>query len=497
VNLYQYPTTSKYIGLSVLAASLFAGGYLLHDPFAIHEAKANIHENIVNAKPSSLSASNSVLKTLPDFSSIASSQGPAVVNISVTGTVKTGYSGSNGAPQLNPDDPFYEFFKHFQQPMPDQESPVQGQGSGFIVKSDGVILTNAHVVENADEVTVKLNDNREFKAKVIGIDKLTDVAVLKIDAKNLPAVKIGNPQLAKVGEWVVAIGSPFGFENTITAGIISAKSRALPDENFVPFLQTDVAVNPGNSGGPLFNLNGEVIGINSQIYSRSGGYQGLSFSIPIDVAMNVEHQLLDKGKVSRGQLGIAIQNINQDLASSFGLDTPHGALVSAVKKASPAEKGGVVPGDVILKFNGQDIVNASDLPPLVAELSPGTNAKVDVWRNHKSKELNVKLDELINTEDKPTAAYVPSNSKIGLMVRPLSKEEAKKAEVDQGLVVENVDQGPAEKAGIKPGDILLAVNGEKIKSVEQLKAYLDKHQKYLAILVQRGDSKLFVPIEIG
>ncbi|MGV3581613.1 MAG: DegQ family serine endoprotease [Methylophilus sp.] len=495
MNFYQYPNASKYIGMSILAASLFASGYLYHDQFAIHEAKANVQENVVNL-PSNINASKNVLKALPDFSSIAASQGPAVVNISVSGAVKTGL-GPRGAPQLNPDDPFYEFFKRFQQPMPDQEAPVQGQGSGFIVKADGVILTNAHVVENADEVTVKLNDNREYKAKVIGVDKLSDVAVLKIDAKNLPTVKIGNPQSAKVGEWVVAIGSPFGFENTITAGIISAKSRALPDENFVPFLQTDVAVNPGNSGGPLFNLNGEVIGINSQIYSQSGGYQGLSFSIPIDVAMNVEHQLLDKGKVSRGQLGIAIQSINQELASSFGLFTPHGALVSAVKKGSPADKSGVAPGDVILKFNGKDINNASDLPPLVAELSPGTASKIEVWRNHKSKVLNVKLDELINPEDKPTHMMEPSNNKIGLTVRPLSELEAIKAEVDQGLVVENVNRGPAEKAGIKPGDILLAVNGEKIKSVEQFKTYLDKNQKYLAILVLRGDSKLFIPVEIG
>ncbi|MGZ8270538.1 MAG: DegQ family serine endoprotease, partial [Methylophilus sp.] len=478
MNFYQYPNASKYIGFSALAASLFACGYLFHDQIAIHEAKAYVHENNVSL-PSNTYSSKSVLKSLPDFSSIASSQGPAVVNISVSSAVKSNL-GPHGAPQLNPDDPYYEFFKRFQQPTPDQEAPSQGQGSGFIVKADGVILTNAHVVENAEEVTVKLNNNREYKASVIGVDKLSDVAVLKIDAKNLPTVKIGNPQLAKVGEWVVAIGSPFGFENTITAGIISAKSRALPDENFVPFLQTDVAVNPGNSGGPLFNLNGEVIGINSQIYSQSGGYQGLSFSIPIDVAMNVEHQLLDKGKVSRGQLGIAIQSINQELAGSFGLITPHGALVSAVKKASPAERAGVAPGDVILKFNGKDINNASDLPPLVAELSPGTDSKIEVWRNHKSKELNVKLEELINVEDKPTRILEPSNNKIGLTVRPLSKLEAEKAEVDEGLVVENVNRGPAEKAGIKPGDILLAVNGEKIKSIDQFKTYLDKNQKYLA-----------------
>jgi serine protease Do len=482
---------AKYTSLGLVAFGLFAGGYFYHGNATLQQSHMQVSQPAISSAVNT--APRSVLTALPDFSSIASSQGPAVVNISVTGTVKTRFNG----PEIDPNDPFFQFFRHFQPNTPQQETPIQGQGSGFIVNSNGVILTNAHVVADANEVTVKLNDNREYKAKVIGIDKATDIAVIKVDAKDLPTVKIGNPQSTRVGEWVVAIGSPFGFENTITAGIVSAKSRALPDENYVPFLQTDVAVNPGNSGGPLFNLNGEVIGINSQIYSRSGGYQGLSFAIPIDVAMNVEHQLLDTGKVSRGQLGIAIQGINQDLASSFGLDKPHGALVSSVKKASPADKGGLEPGDVILKFNGKNINNATELPPLVADLAPGTNAQVEIWRDHKPKTLNVKLGELVSTESQPTTVSKAEEGKLGLAVRPLSPEEAKKAHVDNGLLVEEVADGPAAEAGIRPGDVLLAVNGKKITSVDQLKDYVEKNQKYMAILVLRGDSKLFVPVEIG
>ena len=349
---------------------------------------------------------------------------------------------------------------------------------------------------NADEVIVKLTDKREFKAKVIGIDKPTDVAVLKINAKNLPTVRIGDSKTVRVGQWVVAIGSPFGFVNSVTAGIMSAKSRSLPDENYTPFLQTDVPINPGNSGGPLFNLNGEVIGINSQIYTQSGGYQGLSFSIPIDIAMKVEKQLVDHGKVSRGRLGVMIQGVNQDLARSFGLNKPTGALVSSVEKGSPAEKAGIEPGDVILKFNGKQVDSSEDLPSMVADIAPGTTAKVEVWRNGRARDLSVDVGEM-----KIASADVKSVSGdkggLGLEVRPLTPGERKQAEVGEGLLVENVDQGPAANAGIQTGDVILSVDGEKVGSARKLRSLVSKHKKDVALLVLRGSAKMFVPIQLG
>jgi serine protease Do len=376
--------------------------------------------------------------------------------------------------------------------------PRQGQGSGFIVAADGLILTNAHVVADAEEVTVKLTDKREFKAKVIGADKLTDVAVLRIDARDLPTVKIGSAREARVGEWVVAIGSPFGFENSVTAGIISAKSRSLPDEGYVPFLQTDVAINPGNSGGPLFNLNGEVIGINSQIFSRSGGYQGLSFAIPIDVAMKVEQQLVDHGKVSRGRMGVAVQELNQSLAESFGLDKPRGALVSSVEKGSPAERAGVEPGDVILKFNGQEVARSSDLPPLVADLAPGSSANLEVWRGQRTRTLSVKLGELPGSLAQ-AAAEPADRTQLGLAARPLTAAERRELGVAEGgLVVERVaDGGPAARAGIRPGDVILSAGGEKLADVGQLRGLAARKGKYLALQLLRGDQRLFVPLNFG
>jgi serine protease Do len=362
MQLNNLPSSIKYGVFALVIAAASMGGYIYRGTIPISEAKA-----VSIALPTQASNPNAGIATpvikLPDFAEIASQQGPAVVNISVSGSVKTGFSGLPGFPQMDPNDPFYEFFRRFQAPPQNNSVPTHGLGSGFIVRPDGVILTNAHVVSDADEVIVKLTDKREFKAKVTAIDKLSDVAVLKIKADNLPTVKIGDPQNARVGEWVIAIGSPFGFENTVTAGIISAKSRSLPDEGYVPFLQTDVPVNPGNSGGPLFNMKGEVIGINSQIYSRSGGFQGLSFAIPIDVAMNVERQLLEHGKVSRGRLGVMVQDVDQQLADTFGLDKPAGALVSSVEKNSPAKKAGIEPGDVILKFDGKGIGSSQTSRP--------------------------------------------------------------------------------------------------------------------------------------
>ena len=493
MKLSEYPKTWKLLGIAAVFSALFSAGYLYRNHTLINEAHAIANPEVSTPVAEAFRPTPS---SLPDFASIAASQGPAVVNISVSGTIKAGLSKFHGFPGMDPDDPFYDFFRHFQPPESEGDSHTQALGSGFIVKPEGIILTNAHVVDDADEVTVKLTDKREFKAKVIGIDKPSDVAVLKINANNLPSVKIGNSQTARVGDWVVAIGSPFGFENTVTAGIVSAKSRSLPDESYVPFLQTDVAINPGNSGGPLFNLNGEVIGINSQIYSRSGGYQGLSFAIPIDVAMKVERQLVDHGKVSRGRLGVAIQPVTQELAHSFGLDKPAGALVSSVEKGSPADKAGIEPGDVILKFNGKAIDSSEELPPLVADVKPDTEAKVELWHGNKSKELAVRVGEM-NTSASKTELAAVNKGKLGLAVRPLSEEEQKQADVSQGLMVEDVTDGPAAKAGIRPGDIILAVNGQKIATAEQLRALVDKGQKNLALLVIRGDSKVFVPITIG
>jgi serine protease Do len=488
----QIANALKVSALAAAVTLAFAGGYSYsqHGKSPVSEAVA------ASAAAAAPDAPRAPGVALPDFADIAARHGPAVVNISVSGSVKTAFNGlSRGLPKMEPDDPFFDFFRRFQGPNV-REIPKRGQGSGFILSSDGIVLTNAHVVADADEVTVKLTDRREFKAKVIGVDKPTDIAVLRIDAKNLPTVKVGDPQRARVGEWVVAIGSPFGFENSVTAGIISAKSRSLPDEGYVPFLQTDVAINPGNSGGPLFNLNGEVIGINSQIYSQSGGYQGLSFSIPIDVAMKVEKQLVENGKVSRGRLGVLIQNVDQSLAESFGLDKATGALVGSVEKGSPADKAGIEAGDVILKFNGKDIARSSDLPPLVADVTPGSKAEIEIWRKNKSRTLTVSVGETkVAKADQREAPA--AKGKLGLSVRPLTNDEKKEAEVADGLIVEDVADGPAAKAGIRPGDVILSVNGEKVASVEQLRALVDKKDKRVALQILRDDQKMFVPIQIG
>ena len=478
----------------VIAMAMFGGYTYTHrDGIAPSGVNAAVNPNAIQPRTDTAREVNVIV---PDFSDIVAKQGPAVVNVSVSGRNKTVLSQIPGMPKLDPNDPFSEFFRRFQIPAPRADMPTRGQGSGFIVSPDGVILTNAHVVADADEVTVRLTDRREFKAKVIGVDKLSDVGVLKIDAKNLPYVTIGEPAHARVGEWVLAIGSPFGFDNSVTAGIISAKSRSLPDEGYVPFLQTDVAINPGNSGGPLFNLKGEVIGINSQIYSQSGGYQGLSFAIPIDVAMKVERQLLDHGKVSRGRLGVLIQPVDQAIAESFNLEKAAGALVGSVEKGSPGDKAGVEPGDVILKFQGKDINKSSELPPLVADLPPGTKAELQLWRNGISKNVLVNLGEM-KVAEAPEKAVTVAKGKLGLSVRPLTADERKDAEISEGLVVEKVSDGAVARAGFKPGDIILAVNGEKVGSAEQLRSLVDKKSKRIALQVLRDDQKRFVPIDLG
>jgi serine protease Do len=433
---------------------------------------------------------------LPDFTELVEKQGPSVVNVSTTSSARAG--PQSPVPE---DDPFYEFFRRFGPQQP-RDYEARSLGSGFIISTDGYILTNAHVVDAADEVTVKLNDKREFKAKVIGSDKRTDVAIVKIDATGLPAVKIGDPEKLKVGEWVVAIGSPFGFDNTVTAGIVSAKGRSLPQENYVPFIQTDVAINPGNSGGPLFNLKGEVVGMNSQIYSRTGGFMGLSFSIPIDVATDVSNQLKTTGRVSRGRIGVVIQEVTKELAESFGLTKPVGALVNSVEKGGPADKAGLEASDVILKFDGKTVTNSVDLPRIVAATRPGSKVTAQVWRKGTAKEVTITVGEM--PEEKVALRSGRRDSKtgnvvgrLGLTLSELTAEQRKELGIIGGLLVEDV-QGAAAKAGIRRGDLLMALNNQDIKSIEQLTQLLTQFEKArsVALLVRRGDGALYVPLRL-
>ena len=479
---------STAVGAAIVAA--LAGGYVYRGrALASPGATASSSAPAIPVGPQAGAAS------LPDFSGIVQRYGPAVVNVSTTGATKARLEDSPFG-QLDPDDPFYFFFKRFGTPRERGPMIMRGLGSGFIVKSNGVILTNAHVVEGASEVKVKLTDRREFQAKVIGVDKASDVAVLKIDARDLPVVKIGDPEHVRVGEWVLAIGSPFGFENSATAGIVSARARSLPDGGYVPFIQTDVAVNPGNSGGPLFDAAGEVIGINSQIYSQSGGYMGLSFAIPMNVATKVEQQLLAHGKVVRGKLGVTIQDVNQDLARSFGLPKPEGALVSSVERNGPAAKAGLEPGDVILSLNGTEVSSSTDLPPRVAELEPGTRVKLGVWRDHHQRDVEVRLGEVSGPTVAGSQEQGHSGGRLGLAVRPLTPDERRQAGVDGGLLVEEAE-GPAARAGIQRGDVVLALNGTRVTAAEQLRELVAKSGKHVALLVERGEARIFVPVDLG
>ena len=483
--------TFKRSAIALAVVGAFAAGTVIADRTATIKpaGAANAPAAVVAATPNAIAG-------LPDFSALVATHGPAVVQISVMHEGRK--VAARGMPDDDDDDalpPQLPGFRGFRGQPPSQ-GPSQGMGSGFIVDANGVILTNAHVVADADEVTVRLVDKREFKAKVLGSDKTTDIAVIKIEAKDLPVVKIGNPASARVGEWVVAIGAPFGLENTVTSGIISAKGRALPGDAAVPFIQTDAAVNPGNSGGPLFNLKGEVIGVNSQIFSRSGGFQGLAFAVPIDVAIDVKDQIQQNGKVSHGRLGVTIQEVSQALADNFGLKTPGGALVSTVGKDSAAAKAGVEPGDVILKFEGKDISRSSDLPPLVAQMKPGAKVTLEVWRDGKSKELTATVGELADKTTVASAKGEAAKGKLGVAVRPLSPEEKKSGEVANGVVVEEV-AGAAAKAGVRQGDVIVAVNNTPVKSPEQLRELIGKSGKTVALLVQREEARIFIPVTIG
>ncbi|MBA5686357.1 DegQ family serine endoprotease [Rugamonas apoptosis] len=493
--------TVKRLTLAVAAAGVLAAGgaIAVHQNNAVAAAAPGL--TVASAAAPVAAPVPAPLMTLPDFSVIAAHNGPAVVNISVTGSTKTAMDmGDQASRRGDPfgDDPFFEFFRRFQgQQRGMREVPTHGVGSGFIISPDGVILTNAHVVRDASEVSVKLTDRREFRAKVLGSDPKTDVAVLKIDAKNLPVVPLAKANDLRVGEWVLAIGSPYGLESTVTAGVVSAKGRSLPDGN-VPFIQTDVAVNPGNSGGPLFNTRGEVVGINSQIYSQTGGYQGLSFAIPIDVANKVKDQIVATGKVVHAKLGVSVQEVNQGFADSFGLPTPEGALVSNVERGSAAEKAGLKPGDVIRKLNGQTVVSSGDLPAIVGLATPGDKVALQVWRQGKSVDLTATL---ANAADKTADADQPAHGasaklKLGLALRPLDPQEKRESGLAGGLLIEDAG-GAAANAGVQPGDVLLSVNGRPVTSIEQVREVVAKSDKSVALLIQRGDEKIFIPVRLG
>jgi serine protease Do len=430
---------------------------------------------------------------LPDFVSLVDRYGPAVVNIDVRGTVKTRSRRDDSDDEDS--SPFAPFFRGM--PNGPQAQPMRGEGSGFIVRSDGVILTNAHVVADADQVTVKLTDRREFSAKVIGVDKRTDVAVIKIDAKNLPIVSVGDDADLKVGQWVVAIGSPFGFENSVTQGIVSAKARSLgPEDSSVPFIQTDVAVNPGNSGGPLFDLQGRVVGINSQIYSRSGGFQGLSFAIPISLAMNIEDQLLTHGKAEHARLGVGVQTLDQKLATAFGLSSPNGALIGKVEDESAAAKAGIKAGDVVQTLNGKPVADSGQFAAAIAAQRPGAKVELGIWRDRSAKTMSVVLGADDSAQVATADRQEAKQGQLGLTVRPLTQQEKSQSGLRSGLVVEDVD-GAAADAGIEPGDVVVGANGREIKTIQDLKTAVKGSNNAVALLVQHGDAQIYVPVPVG
>ena len=447
-------------------------------------------------------------RSLPDFTELVERNRAAVVNISTTQRrtvpadrprMPRGFE----MPDLPEDSPFREFFRRFFGEGEIEEFDTQSLGSGFIISQDGFIISNNHVVRNADEVIVRLSDRREYKARVVGTDEPSDVALLKIDADGLPAVRLGTGYELKVGEWVLAIGSPFGFDHSVTAGIVSAKGRSLPRENYVPFIQTDVAINPGNSGGPLFNLQGEVVGVNSQIFSRTGGFMGLSFAIPIDVAMDVADQLREKGRVSRGWLGVLIQDVTRELAESFGMAKPQGALVARVLEGSPAERAGFEVGDILLSFDEHAIERSSDLPPIVGRTRVGREVEVEILRAGQSMTLMVTTDELpADDELQVAAAGTPGDveaTKLGLVVRDMTDEERASVDVaEQGVVVSGVSAGPAERAGIRAGDLILMLNNQKVASSDDFARLVAElpQDKAVSVLVQRQGNPIFLALKL-
>ena len=475
----MFTKTLKPAAVIAAAAIAFSGALLSATP----------------AVASGLAPQTTVATTqLPDFVQLVEKYGKGVVNISTVREARV----VEGADPFGFDERHAEIFRRFGFPFPfgggpRQEPERRGTGSGFIISADGLILTNHHVVDGADEIKVRLTDNREFTGKVLGSDAKTDIAVVKIDAKDLPYLTMGNSDELKVGEWVAAIGSPFGLDNTVTSGIVSAKSRKLPSDQYVPFIQTDVAVNPGNSGGPLFNMKGEVVGINSQIFSTSGGFMGLSFAIPSNLAMQIKDQLVKNGKVTRGRIGVVIQSVTQDLAESFGMKTPKGAIVSQVEKDGPAAKAGLQEGDIITAVNGRAIDDSVDMPVIIGSMAPGSIAKLSIIRNNKDMTLDVKVEEAPNESASSNASKTAAANKLGVTVRPLNDEEKAKAETEGLLVTEST--GAARKAGIREGDIIVNVHGVKIKKTDALARVLEKN-KNLRVLVQRRDGRIFIPVRL-
>jgi serine protease Do len=458
----------------------------------------------VPAQQAPKSAAGGRTANLPDFTALMKQQGPAVVNVITKRENPRTARAPQGQQGQPPDDPVLEFFRRFMPEGPERgptpgPEPGQGLGSGFIISQDGYILTNAHVVAGDGEVTVRLADaKREFKAKVIGADERTDIALIKVEAKDLPTVKLGKSGALQPGEWVAAIGSPFGFENTITAGIVSATGRALPAESYVPFIQTDVAVNPGNSGGPLINLAGEVVGVNSMIYSQTGGYMGVSFAIPIEVALEVSKQLRAEGKVTRGRLGVRIQPMTKELAQSFKLQEANGALIASVEPGSPADKAGLKPGDVVLAFNGQAIDEPNKLPRLVAATKPGQSANLRIWRDGKAEEVKFTAAELVS-EAKAAKAVPDRNAKpnrLGLVVSELPPAQRRALGIDYGVVVEAAD---GSRTPLRPGDVIVGVGRESFKSIEEFDRLISRQQQgdTVALLVRRGEATIYVPVEVG
>jgi serine protease Do len=444
-------------------------------------------------------------RDLPDFVDLAEKYGPSVVNISTTQKIDK-HAQQFNMPDLPEDSPFNEFFRRFfgEGDGEPKDFDARSLGSGFIVSKDGYILTNNHVVRDADTIIVRLSDRREFEAELVGTDERSDMALLKVNASGLPEVKIGKSTDLRVGEWVLAIGSPFGFDHSVTAGIVSAKGRSLPSENYVPFIQTDVAINPGNSGGPLFNMDGEVVGINSQIYSRTGGFMGLSFSIPIEVAMDVVDQLKTSGHVVRGWLGVLIQDVTRELAESFGMKRPHGALVSSVLPDSPAAKAGFKVGDVIVEFNGEKIERSGELPPIVGRTRVGSTAPVKVLRDGRKKTLRVTIGELPSEEELASTTPGGSSSAVAenrlkVEVRNLTAEQKKQLSIDKGVYVQSVKKGPARSAGISRGDIILRINNIEISDVKQFKNVIDDlpANKSIPVLVQRRGGPIFLAMKIS
>ena len=483
------------VSFALIAAGIGAGlatGYTHLDSLSVGAAHAA-------TQPPALvvpAATPAAASNLPDFTALVDRAGVSVVNIS---TFHAKGKGGQDSEEMDEDSPYYDFFKRFgggpNGPGMRPQQPSRGLGSGFIVSPDGYIVTNAHVVDGATEVIVKLTDRREFTAKVIGSDKRTDIALVKIDAKNLSPLDFTAKPAVKRGEWVIAIGSPFGFENSVSAGVVSGVHRALPDGQMVPFIQTDVAVNPGNSGGPLLNAAGQVVGVNSQIYSRSGGYMGLSFAIPVDVAVKVAEQLKSTGKVQHGRLGVGIQGLDQTLAQSFGLPDSNGALVGQIEKDSPAAKAGFKSGDVIRKIDGVAVVDSTDVTSRIGNTAPGTMLNVEVWRAGKAVELSAKVGTLDGDKVAKLDDDGEAKGKLGVAVRPRSAEE-QKAGARAGLVVERAG-GAAAKAGVQAGDVIVGVGSAPVNSVDELRSAVDKAGKTVALLIERQGRQIFVPVKLS